>query len=320
MLAQPRSTVILSAFSIAVCLLACSGGAPDSTAPDTTAPLVRDTAAPYPIDAPTASGRPSSYKGLPLTLTPRNGPTVTPVDDVIGVVCIGMSNANQECARLQTAISNGGPWAGEVNPAVRLVNCAVGGNAIERWIDPAFDATLWGACLTVRLPARGVRPEQVRVVLHKAANQFGVAPSGGALPLYPSTASNFYAFERHLTAFAARVRPMFPSTQAVYTASRSYGGYTPRPERGEPQAYEEGHALNRWLAANPEVEGVWYGWWAYLWAPDCATGVRNGGGVCYERSDFVEDAVHPSAAGEIKIARLMHERLLQEQWYRTRAR
>lgn len=277
---------------------------------------VRDVATPVPIDVRPGALVPTHYKGLPLQLTRRASPTITPVDGVIGVICVGMSNANQECSRLLAATAPAGPWSAEVAPAVRLVNCAVGGHAIERWIDPAFDAVLWDACLTTKAAARGVRRDQVRVVLHKAANQFGLGAGGVALPHFPHPNANYHAFQRNLTAFAARVREQLPAVQAVYTSSRSYGGFTSRPERGEPQAYEEGHALNQWLAANATAGGVWHGWWAYLWAPACTAGVRNGSDVCYERSDYQDDAVHPTAAGEIKIARLLHERLREESWYR----
>lgn len=301
---------------LAALLLAigCGGGA-DPSAPDPTPG--RDVTTPYPIDgggATTAS--PTTYKGLPLQLVLRPAPTVTPVDGVIGVVCVGMSNGAQECNRLIAATASGAPWAGEVATSVRLVNCAVGGHAIERWNDPAFDDVLWTDCIDRKLAARGVRRDQVRVLLHKAANQFGLAQGGGALPLYPAAGSNHERFLANLDAFAQRVRPMFPAVQAVYTSSRSYGGFTPRPDRGEPQSYEEGHALNRWLAQHATVDGVWYGWWGYLWAPACTTGITNGAGVCYERSDYQDDAVHPTAGGEIKIARIQHDRLRQEAWYR----
>lgn len=276
---------------------------------------VRDTTAPYPIDAPPVAGGPTTYKQLPLRLTARTAPSITPVGGVIAVVCIGMSNASEECARLIAATDANGPWASEKSSAVRLVNCAVGGHAIERWIDPAYDAVLWRDCVDRKLGQRGVRLDQVRVVLHKAANQFGIGAGGAPLPLYPATGSNYAALLRHLDAFAGRVRTFFPAVQAVYTSSRSYGGYTTRSDRGEPQSYEEGHALNRWLAERPTVDGVWYGWWGYLWAPDCSTGVRNGAGVCFDRADYEEDAVHPSSSGEIKIARMQHDRLRREPWY-----
>lgn len=276
-----------------------------------------DTRTPWPINAggfgPDA---PTTYKGLPLQLIERASPTVTAVDGWIGVVCVGMSNANQECSRLIAATDPGGPWNAELSPAVRLVNCAVGGHAIERWNDPAYDAVLWRDCIERKIPARGLRPNQVRVVLHKAANQFGLGPGGIALPHYPDPASNFAAFYRNLGSFAARIKVQFPSVQAVYTSSRTFGGFTARPERGEPQSYEEGHALNQWLAQHARLDDVWYGWWGYLWAPACGQGASSALGVCFDRSDFVDDAVHPTPAGEIKLARIQHDRLRREAWYR----
>lgn len=269
------------------------------------------------VTTPSPMGRmgsgPSTYKGLPLALVNHADPVVTPVDGVVGVVCIGMSNGNQECAEWIQQLA--GAWSAEVSPAVRVVNCAVGGHAIEKWIDPAYDATLWHACLTHRLPEAGVRPDQVRVIWHKAASQFATAPGGGALPPYPSPESDYHDFIGYLDQFAARVPTFFPAAQAVYTSSRSYGGFSSNPGRGEPLSYEEGHALNSWLASHATVAGVWHGWGAYLWAPACDSGVVPDGN-CYIRSDFQSDGVHPSPTGRVKIARLVHEGFLQTSWYR----
>jgi hypothetical protein len=273
-----------------------------------------DVSQPYPIDrGDDGALTPGTYRGLWLRLVDTGEPTITPVDGVIGLVCVGMSNANQECSAFITHVQGAG--ADEVNPAVRVVNCAVGGHAIERWIDPSFDDTLWNACLTQKLAAAGVRPEQVRVLYHKAANQF--TTSGGApLPTYPAPGSDYERFVSNLSAFPARVREKFPSVQAVYSSSRSYGGYANTVARGEPLSYEEGHALNTWLAESAASQSIWFGWGAYLWAPDCATGVTNAGGLCYVRADYVEDGVHPSTSGRAKIALAMHQRLMLHRWYR----
>jgi hypothetical protein len=258
---------------------------------------------------------PGTYKGLWLRLADNGSPSpVTAVDGVIGVVCVGMSNARQECEAYRFGVQQF--WGDEIDGAIRVANCAVGGHAIERWIDPSFDDRLWDDCADRKLGQAGIRPDQVRVIYHKAANQFTLGPGGVSLPAYPGTGSDYDAFVANLTSFAGRVRAEFPSVQAVYTSSRSYGGFANSPGRGEPLSYEEGHALNTWLAAHREVDGVWYGWGAYLWAPDCSTGDTNGGGVCYTRNDYVTDGVHPSELGEAKIALLMHERLLREEWYR----
>jgi len=228
-------------------------------------------------------------------------------------VCVGMSNAAQECADFMARRQ--GEYAAEVNSAVRIVNCAVGGHAIERWIDPAFDATLWDACRTQRLPQAGVRIDQVLVLYHKAANQFTLGPGGMPRPTYPASDSDYQVFLGHLTSFAARVRAEFPAVRAVYTSSRSYGGFAGTVGRGEPLSYEEGHALNTWLASHPVVDGVWYGWGGYLWAPDCAAGITNGGGVCYTRDDYQTDGIHPATGARAKVSRLLHDRFRSHAWY-----
>jgi len=298
---------------LAAAAAACSGG-PLEPVPDARPPGA-DVTSPFPMDrGDEGAATPGMYKGLSLRLVERPTPAITPIDGVIGVVCVGMSNGMQECNRWIQQVA--GPWRDEVSPAVRIVNCAVGGHAIERWMDPAFDAVLWEDCLTRRIIQAGVRPDQVRVLWHKAANQFGSPPGGGQLPPFPAPAANYHLFMSNHRAFAARVHGKFPSVQAVYTTGRSYGGFAPAGPRGEPQAYEESHALNTWLGDNPSVDGVWYGWGPYIWAPACSSGVSNGAGVCYDREDYRDDGVHPSLAGELKIARLLHDRFRREAWYR----
>jgi hypothetical protein len=268
-----------------------------------------DVTTPYPIGHDAAAGAPSSYRGLPLALVSRPAPPIAPVDGVIGIICIGMSNGNQECTAFIDALA--GAMGDGVNPAVRVVNCAVGGHAIEKWNDPAFDATLWDACRTTRMPAAGVRPDQALVVWHKAAHQF---TSG--VDLLPSPSADYHAFRSSLTTFAQRLVAELPWVRAVYTSSRSYGGFTSNPARGEPLSYEEGHALNGWLASNGSVGGVWYGWGPYLWAGQCGDGLDGIGGLCYIRDDYQSDGVHPSASGRAKVVVALHARLMQEGWYR----
>lgn len=267
-----------------------------------------DVATPYPIDHTPVATAPATYKGLPLQLVANGTPSVSAVDGRIGVVCIGMSNANQECDDFITRFNT--EYRAATNPAVVVVNCAVGGHAIERWNDPAFDGDLWRRCVDTRLPAAGLRVEQVRVLWHKAANQFtnpGVS--------YPASGSDYDVFLRNLGTFAQRVPTFFPATQAVYTTSRSYGGFG-APNRGEPLSYEEGHALNTWLRSNARVGGVWYGWGPYIWAPDCAAGITNAAGTCYVRADYVADGVHPSASGRAKVSAQLHAFFLTQSWYR----
>jgi hypothetical protein len=268
---------------------------------------------PFPIDGGDLPGAPDRYKGLPLQLADNGAPAVTAVRGVIGVVCIGMSNSNQECGDYIQKL--GTTFAGQVNAKVRVVNCAVGGHAIEKWNDPAYDATLWDACLNQRIGQRGVAADQIRVIYHKAANQFTTGSGGQVKPAYPDPGSDYFAFRANLTTFAGRLAQKMPAVQAVYTTSRSYGGFAEQASRGEPLSYEEGHALNTWLAAHPTIGGVWYGWGPYVWAPDCADGT-NGSGTCYVRSDYVADGVHPAQGARDKISQLIHARFSRDAWYR----
>jgi hypothetical protein len=253
-----------------------------------------------------------TYKGLPLWLVDNGAPTITPVDGIIGVVCVGMSNAHIEC-RDYIEKWLAGNFAGEVNPQVKFINCARASRAIEHWNDPQYDAELWDDCINDVIPDLGYRPEQIRVIWHKAAkmNVF----QNGPPPLYPDPESDYYNFYEDLTTFAGRVPEKFPSVQAVYVTSRSYGGFSVLPERGEPRSYEEGHALNTWLTDYPMVEGVWYGWGPYFWAPDCATGITNGSGVCYVESDFHDDGIHPIEGALEKMTPMLHNRMRMFDWY-----
>lgn len=305
----------MSASAVATALVVGCATAPIHGLNPEEGPPGPDVSQPFPIDrGDDGANTPGTYKGLWLRLVDNGLPTVTAVDGVIGVVCIGMSNSNQECADFITR--RNGEYASAINPAVRVVNCAVGGHAIEKWIDPSSDGTLWDSCVSTKLAAAGVRLDQVRVLYHKAANQFTTATGGGALPTYPAAGSDYENFRTNLGAFASRIKVKFPAVQAVYTSTRSYGGFSGSASRGEPLSYEEGHALNAWLRDNSSVQGIWYGWGPYLWAPECATGVTNQGGVCYVRDDYLADGVHPNEGARAKVSGLLHRRLLREGWYR----
>lgn len=286
------------------------GGNPPPPPPP---PTGGDTLVPFPIDNGGASGAPATYKTLPLALTANSEPVVTPAGGVIGVVCIGMSNAETECRRFIRRVDQG-VFQG-IASEVRFVNCAVPGFAIERWNDPAWDAESWETCVNLRLPERGVTPDQVRVIWHKAAD-INVTVNGALLPPYPDPESDYFNFIGNLTVFAGRLSQKFPSVQAVYTTSRSYAGFSTTPDRGDPLSYEQGHALNRWLGDFPDFNGVWYGWGPYIWAPDCATGTTSGSGLCYVRADFLADGYHPSTSGADKVGDLLHARFSQHDWYR----
>lgn len=301
------------ALFVACALSACDSGL-DPTPSDGSPPGL-DVLTPFPIDrGDEGIATPGKYKGLWLRLVDNGPVTVTPVDGVIGVVCLGFSNARQECGDFIARINS--HWIGDVSYDVRVMNCGRQGHAIEHWISADYDH-LWQECRD-GLWLVGLRPNQIRVVYHKAANGVTTFADGSVLPEYPDAGSDYEVFYENLTSFSVRVPLFFPTVQAVYTSSRSYGGFAQEPGRAEPLSYEEGHALNSWLRDNPSLDGLWHGWGAYLWARPCPTGETNGGGVCYQRRDFQEDGVALTGTGAGKISFLMHFRLMREDWYRRR--
>ena len=212
----------IAAVTLATILAGCNSTTERD--PDLGTPRGADVVEPFPIDqGDESTSTPGTYKGLPLRLVDQGEPMVSPIDGVIGVVCIGMSNSSQECDTFKSRVEQ--TWASEINPGVRVVNCARGGHAVEKWIDPSFDENLWERCIETLLPQEGVRLDQVRVLYHKAANQFTTDEDGSALAPYPASESDFWAFHDHLTDFAKRVPGWFPQVVAVYTSSRIYGGF-----------------------------------------------------------------------------------------------
>ncbi len=141
----------------------------------------------------------------------------------------------------------------------------------------------------------------IKVVVVQAAHRLS------DLPAYPDPASNYYTMLDDLTIFQARAQEHFPQMQALYVLPRSYGGF----KGHEPMVYEEGHAINTWLAT--ETSGAWKGWLAYIWAGECP--LVNASGVCYVESDY-SDGIHPSSSGLDKIVPMVHKGFMDEGWFR----
>ncbi len=306
----PRFAALLT---VTLLVTACETGL-DPT-PDDGSPPGADVTKPFPIDrGDDGLGTPGKYKGLWLRLFDNGRPLISRFEDQVGVVCVGVSETADECADFIARINS--HWLGDVANDVRVLNCGRREFGLEQWIDPDYDFELWEACIYLLMPYVGMRPEQIRVVYHQAGNSETTYPDGSPLPTYPDPESNYHTLYDNLTAFSERVYRFFPNLQAVYTSSRSYGGFTRTGQRGEPLTYEEGHAVNSWLANNPFINGVWYGWGAYTWAPPCPADIMNGQGICYFQSDFEADGVKLSPAGRGKISWQIHHRLLLEDWYR----
>ena len=214
-------------------------------------------------------------------------------DGTIGFVAISMSNATQEFARFKQ-LADASPLK---SPRVTIVDCAQGGQAMAQWAP--VDGRPWAEAKR-RLAAAQVSPLQVQVAWIKLAN---VAPAG-------SLQEHGRKLERDTLAVLQQARALFPNLRIAYLGSRTYGGYAVGGLNPEPYAFEGAFAV-RWLiarqlqgdAALAPAKAPLLLWGPYLWA-DGPRG-RKLDALVWERGDFADDGVHPSAAGRQKVAGLL---------------
>ena len=246
-----------------------------------------------------------TYYGLPGGLVDNGVPTVTPSNGKIIIIAISMSNGYQEFKQFIELYEN----HPDKNPDVEFENCAVGGSALERWLE---GEDLWERC------KQGIDDlSAVKVVWAKNANQF--TDHGRTLP---DPQADYYDLIDHIGGLSQRIGDEFPSVQAVFHSSRIWGGYVTENKqagRGEPISYEGGFATNAVIEKyqRGELPGApWIGWGPYLWAH--GDQIANGSGITWTLGDFQDGGVnqHPSEAGATKVADALHQFFMQFDWYR----
>ncbi|MEM8484045.1 MAG: T9SS type A sorting domain-containing protein [Bacteroidota bacterium] len=250
-----------------------------------------------------------SYYGLHGGLVDNGTPTVTATNGKIVIVAISMSNGFQEYNRFIELYENHPDMADQIE----LVNCAVGGSAIERWIETNND--LWSKCKDKVTNKHSL--DQVKVIWAKNADQF--TEHGLTLP---DPNADYYDLVNNIGSLMQRIHAEFPSVQAVFNSSRIWGGYVSdnkQAARGEPISYEGGFATNTVIEQFQQGQisnaPPWIGWGPYIWANGTTP---NASGIFWDLSDFQDGGVnqHPSANGAKKVADALHEFFMQFDWYR----
>jgi hypothetical protein len=250
-----------------------------------------------------------TYYGLKGGLVDNGAPTVEATNGKIVIIAISMSNGFQEFSRFME-VFGGHP---DVSEDIVLINCAVGGSALESWLS---EQTLWERCKDDVNQNYSV--DQVKVVWAKDANQ----DTADGITL-PDAKADYYDLIANIGALSQKIGDEFPSVQAIFHSSRIYGGYVEEQKqaaRGEPISYEGGFAINatieKWQRG--ELPGApWIGWGPYIWAN--GTAMANASGIVWERTDFQGmngDNQHPSQAGATKVADALHAFFMQFDWYR----
>lgn len=226
-------------------------------------------------------------------IQPRDASGQPAAEGVIGFVALSMSNATQEFSFFKR-MADASPLK---HPRVTIVDCAQGGQAMAEWA--SADAPTWKVARE-RLSAAAVTPAQVQVAWVKLANK---GPAG-------SLEEHGRKLERDTLALLHHARALFPNLRIVYFGSRTYGGYATSGLNPEPYAFESAFAarwlIERQMRGDPELaltRAPLLLWGPYLWAD--GTRGRKIDGLIWERSDFVADGVHPSAAGRQKVADLL---------------
>lgn len=223
---------------------------------------------------------------LPLDAEGKPAP-----DGKIVFISMSMSNATMEFSAFKK-IADADP---KKSPAVKVVDCAQGGQAMAQWAPP--DAKAWTETRR-RLEAAGVTPLQVQTAWIKLAN---VRPSG-------SLREHCDKLEADTIAMLHQAHQLFPSLRIAYLGSRIYGGYATNPLNPEPYAYEGAFAvrdlIQRQMKGDPELSENKVPlllWGPYLWAD--GTSGRKFDTLVWERADVTQqDGTHPTESGRAKVA------------------
>ena len=250
-------------------------------------------------------------------IVPRDAAGNPSEGGLIGMIAVGMSNTTHEFG----AFERNEDRSKTRNARLVLMDTGFGGQTAAIISSPT--AGYW-TTMSQRLAAMGLTAAQVQVAWLKEAD----AQPPNDFPGHAMTLRN------ELELVVNNLHDRFPNLKICYLSSRVYGGYSPQGTLNpEPQAYESGFSV-KWLiedqiAGDPglnygqldgPVEAPLLLWGPYLWAD--GTTPRSDG-LTWLLSDFEGDHVHPSPAGEQKVAGLLSAFFATEStaqpWWGTRA-
>ena len=240
-------------------------------------------------------------------IVPRDAQGSPHADGKIVVVAFSMSNAEQEFGAFEKLAHADL----DLSPSVVVVNTAQGGRAMSSWATAryrTFDIA------EQRLARAGVTASQVQVAWVKIPIELIDYRPIGSKDI-SSVAENIKTVRANTRVVLQQAKRRFPNLRIAYLGSRIYGGYCNTDLNPEPFAYESAFAARSMIldqiqgdaelnfdATKGTVKSPLLIWGPYLWA----NGLRpRADGLTWERSDFGRDGVHPSVAGEQKVARLL---------------
>ena len=235
------------------------------------------------------------------------------------LLSIGSSNATQEwCSKSSSPPCGQWTFMGKAatDPGINHYTLVIVNGAADSQDAPAWSSAAspnYDRIKVARLAPLGLSENQVQAVWLELEDP---KPSVSL----PADSADAYTFLNNLGQVVRALRIRYPYLRIVFLSSRIYGGYATVNLITEPYAYESAFSIKwaiesqanevRGLPINPRVGTLNYAkkaapvivWGPYLWADGP---VPRSDGVVWLRSDFEEDGVHPSQAGETKAAGLL---------------
>ena len=240
------------------------------------------------------AGHAANAQSVATSIVPRAASGQADPEGFIGFISIGMSNTAHEFSLFERAAD------ADVrrNARVVIVNAAHGGQSANSIPSPTH---FYWQFVQQRVAAAGLTDAQVQVAWVKLAD----ANPANDFPVHSQTLRD------ELRTIMGILRSKFSNLAIVYLSSRIYGGYTTALSP-EPQAYEEGFAIKwlideqiagatalNWNPVSGPVVAPLLLWGPYLWADGV---IARSDGLTWPIGDFENDHVHPSLAGEQKVA------------------
>jgi len=222
-------------------------------------------------------------------------------DGKIGFISMGMSNCNLFFGKFRDSAL----VYSELNPKLRLVNCATGGFDIDALLN--FSGNYWNS-VNQKMVQAGLTDLQVQVIWFEQAKHISGIPNGEGVEHIELMEEKF------LQAFMY-FKQKYPNLKQVFCSGRDYGGYSmPGSGNPEPYAYYTNWAfrklIDRQLLGDPALDYLgedanvtWLAWANHIWSD--GSNARDDGFSWLCPDDFQSDGVHPNQNGQAKVAHLL---------------
>ncbi len=207
------------------------------------------------------------------------------------------------CRQIFNVLEREGAQTPGLNPAVVFVNCALGGQDVNKIADPA--GRYWQEAVKT-LAARGVSPAQVQVVWYQSDE---LRDSRDDFPGRPQRLKDSFTGQMRL------LKQHFPNVRLCYHSARHTTSFMPNDEgkikHAEPRPYHVGWAV-KWLIEdqsagkdNLRFEGddavaPLVAWATYFWTDGDQP---RHDGYHWTHTDNVKDGVHLTESAQKRVAK-----------------